>query len=116
MTKVDWAAPLEAFHDDGRVVPADFLCHASGATADVRFDGRHENALKPSGYVGQGWRIRNVAAPEQRMVSLMRKIAAPGTIDRIGRFEECREEARTILAEIDRGEVVQATTKQGDEA
>lgn len=56
---VDWGKPLEAYHTDGRILPAWFLCHASGETADVRFDGRKENALMPSGYVGDGWRIRN---------------------------------------------------------
>lgn len=57
---IDWSGELEAYNVDGRVVPAKFMCHASGGTADVRFDGKDYNALKPAGYIGDGWRIRNV--------------------------------------------------------
>ena len=62
--------PMEAYHEDGRVVPARYGCSASGGTVEIWFNGGYHNALMPSGYIGDGWRIRNVAEPAQAYIRI----------------------------------------------
>ncbi len=64
MERIRWRDPIEAYHEDGTVVPAKFYCWCNGDVAAVSFDhfgqaNRHTESL-PYGYVGAGWRIRNV--------------------------------------------------------
>jgi len=64
MNCVDLSRPIEAAHIDGRVAEITGWCHASGGTFDVSFEGKRENALKPTGYIDGKWRVRNVVSRE----------------------------------------------------
>lgn len=67
--KINWREPIEAFHEDGRVVPARYHCWGNGDVAHVSFDRFEPNEMVsalPNGYVGHGWKIRNVSMLKER--------------------------------------------------
>lgn len=109
---VDWSRPIEAVHDDGRVVPVIIM---SGPDSDGDYgvtpapDGTH-NCFRADGskWVGgyihgdTGWRIRNVTQPAptpdeltKRMEALVRDMA---TLVGGATYSQLQTEARAIVA------------------
>lgn len=108
---VDWSRPIEAVHEDGRVVPVtlgrrdetmDSSIFVNGYRQRVHFDGKEDWAADWGGlHLIRAWRIRNVqtTTPERdpalwdRMVGLVRRLA-----DGAHNYVDAVERARAIVA------------------
>jgi len=116
---IDWSAPIEAVHEDGRVVAVKI---SMGPYAGNQYDltpelpnddpegfGHFTFAEDGSHHIAK-WRIRNVAtkpvrtAAEMlgRLEALARRLAAPDQpgVHYVTQMEPLREEARAIVAEM----------------
>ena len=101
---IDWSAPLEAYHPDGRVVEVKLEEGVTGPDHDGEWEIHGfeigEHFFDPDG-TGVVWRIRNrKPAPQyppelvERMVALAKRILAEEP------FAPCVDEARAILADL----------------
>lgn len=115
-TTIDWSAPLEAYHPDGRIVGVvgGYHGYRQNIHPDPEIDGGINYTFSRDGsHVASEWRIRNRKptasehpeySPElvERMVACLRSALAnafgPDNPDRI--------EARAILSELDKSKEV----------
>lgn len=115
---VDWTKPIEAVHEDGRVVsahvedkPIDDMDSVGVRRADkVYMHVKQDGTYYSVGY-GDGWRIRNVqpavakpaeidAALVERMVAALRLAADMGSMSHADDIDAAGEAARAIVAEL----------------
>lgn len=129
MTTVDWSRPIEAVHEDGRVVAVSTVSKGRWSPVDADYEvrpavggwGSYQADGSPYSS-GNPWRIRNTPAAEpvgntdalppelqQRMVALVRGMAGVGgamvTVDGAG-YQQAKaavsrriDEARAIVAD-----------------
>lgn len=111
---IDWSRPIEAVHDDGRVVAVDSKQSTKWNAHywAVSFENNHLIFDDFGKADGTPWRIRNVAQPDRtpaqvaRMEALVRRVANwhpvdVVTTDGVAQMAEDASEALAILNEID---------------